>query len=239
MPGLCPAFLAFDAQKEIDVTRSRKDYGSLILGTTYGAAKFDSDYKYLRPYNILSIYGGGGDFVFVTVDNGAMIDERDANHGTFQLDYNGQEHLHIYMPSDSANSETSITVTSASYRGEQGTSMQFFDPKRSQEDHVIWGYTYTTQAPADGKTPCSVYVSANTEDYPQLKTIRVTVDGTAIIDTFFQNQADVPLAADGSMTANIINLASGTVKVELSYPDISSGATETFHVVFVDPPTPG
>lgn len=134
-----------------------------------------------------------------------------------------------------------LTVTAVDAKSGAGTGsasptfQKYWDANTLNRttQHFV-GYNYTTNAPPDNFTPCSVYVKV---DSPKWKTVHVAVGGKATIaNGGNQQSADMDLNADGTAAIMIVDQVAETVNVTLSLPHAPS--TEALHlqVTFRNPP---
>lgn len=226
-------FTSLDTQVETSWT----DIRELQVSVTNGAAHPSDDYPHLRPCNHGTIFGPPGWPVTASVTTGAVIAEATGKDPTtYQtiLDKDGLAHFRV-----SSQTESLITVvaSSATLAGASPVANMTFD-EYYDGSAGIEGYNYSTHAPSDGVTPCSicavVVASLKTDE------LTVTVDGGARIknaDPENPQTRDVPLNDDGSASVDITDTTAETVNVTM-FVRGQPGPPVKFSLQFVTFPPP-
>ncbi|ETS30993.1 hypothetical protein BB987_16140 [Photorhabdus temperata] len=209
---------------------------------TENAAKSDlTDYPNLNPKNIVTIYGLPGYKFYATTSIGAFIvdDNVDVDQITLTLDETGKGHFYVRSPFEHKNIENSEEFSAfvMIYPQEDinkviSFPLIFGNYRQSDEAIVFTAYNYTTGAPADGKTPCSIYLFIDRENNDDINQIRIKVNNNALIDGYNKDWADIPLKEDGSATVNVTSNTVGKVNVWLTAPDSDSGDKVSFVLSF-------
>lgn len=216
---------------------------------TENAAKSDlTNYPNLNPQNIVTIYGLPGNKFYATTSIGAFIadDNVDVDQITLTLDEAGKGNFYVRSPFEHKNIENSeeFSAVLMIYPQEDinkviSFPLIFGNYRQSDEAIVFTAYNYTTGAPADGKTPCSIYLFIDREHNGDINQIRVRVNNNALIDGYNKDWADIPLKEDGSATVNVTSNTVGKVNVWLTAPDSDSGDKVNFVLSFRPIPTGG
>lgn len=200
---------------------------SMIIST--GAANTDYDAIHLYPYNQGVVKGPAGATVILLIVGNAVFDESGTSSYQPVLNQSGESSFKLRSAVQS-NSEISAEVAS-----NPGVSVQQFvrfDAYTKGNGNIQY-LNYSTGAPANGVTPCSVYLkTAKTSGLrAEITQVRVTVSGSAVIDGYSAQSADILLNSDKSAEIDIINTVAETVNVELSLPE-SSGSINRLSLVF-------
>lgn len=219
-------------------------------------AAYYADDNSLYPCCWVNVYGPPGDTVSCTRSDGGKLTvppkgQPYVGYGTEYDTYTprlNQDGVAWFVvratcpPSSNNASElfnltvTAVDITSGAGAGSASPTFQkYWDANTYNRttQHFV-GYNYTTNAPPDNFTPCSVYVKV---DSPKWKTVHVVVDGSAtIVDGDNPQSTDAYLNADGTAAIMIIDQVAETVHVTLSLPHAPS--TEALHlpVTFYKPP---
>ncbi|CAQ84625.1 MULTISPECIES: hypothetical protein [Photorhabdus] len=200
---------------------------------TENAAKSDlTNYPNLNPKNIVTIYGLPGHKFYATTSIGASIVDGniDVDQITLTLDETGKGHFYVRSPFEHKNIENSEEFSAVLMISPQedinkiiSFPLIFGNYRQSDEAIVFTAYNYTTGAPADGKTPCSIYLFIDRKNNDDINQIRIRVNNNALIDCYNKDWADIPLKEDGSATVNVTSNTVGKVNVWLTAPDSDSG----------------
>ena len=229
---------------------------SITVVTTALAAYYADD-NALNPCCWVNVYGPPGDTVNCSCSAGGTLivppqgypyEGDGTEYDTYPATLN--EHGVAWFvvratcppPSNNASELLNITVTAVDVSGGGGTGsasptfQKYSDANTLNRttQHFV-GYNYTTNAPADNFSPCSVYVKV---DSLKWKTVKAVVDGSAtIFGSDGQQSADVDLNADGTAAFVIIDQVAETVNVTLSLPHApSTDALGPLPVTFCKPP---
>ncbi len=206
----------------------------MIIST--GAANTDYEAIHLNPFNHGVVKGPPGSTVILSVVGDAVFDE--SGTGTYQFILN-------------ESAESSFKVRSAEQGNDIISAEIMCNPSVTVHQVVRFGpyfkgigniqyLNYSTNAPANGITPCSIYLKTAELSGPgaTITRVRVSVSGNAIIDGYHSNSADILLNSDKSAEIDIINSVSETVDVELSLPE-SSGSINRLYLTFRSFPNNG
>lgn len=200
---------------------------SMIIST--GAANTDDDSIHLHPYNQGMVKGPAGATVILSVMGDAIFDE--SGTGTYQpvLNESGESSFKLRSALQS-NSE--ISAEAASNPGVSAQQLVRFGAYRRGNGNIQY-LNYSTGAPANGITPCSVYLKTAQSSglRAEITRVRVTVSGSAVIDGYSGQSADIQLNSDCSAEIDIVNTVAETLSVELSLPE-SSGSINRISLVF-------
>lgn len=205
------------------------DGSNLKIMISTGAANTDYDAIHLYPFNQGVVKGPIGATVILSAVGEAVFDE--SGTGTYQSVLNESGEVNFKLRSTTqGNSE--ISAEAMSSPGVSVSQLVRFGPYVKGNGNINY-LNYSTGAPANGITPCSVYLKmAQSSDFRvEITYVRVSVNGTATIDGYSGQSADILLNADKSVEIDIINSVAETVNVELSLPE-SSGSINRFSLLF-------
>lgn len=210
----------------LDLSGSSSDFGMVI---STGAANTDYNAIHVYPFNQGIVKGPAGSTVVLSVVGDAVFDESGA--ATYQtiLNQNGQSSFKLRS---SVQSNVLIYAESSINPGASVQQLVHFGPYTKGNGNIQY-YNYSTGAPANGLIPCSVYLKTAQSSAlgAEISKVRVTVSGSAIIDGYSSNTADILLNSDNSAEIDIINSVAETVDVELSLPE-SSGSINRLSLMF-------
>ncbi|MFM0229469.1 hypothetical protein [Paraburkholderia sediminicola] len=225
-------------------SRSAADAGAvtvpLQLTTTQNAAYTSSDLPDMSPCNWATVYGPEGHTADCSVGSGGEIWSPDGktSYGTgpysptLEFDPDVKHGLARFRitakDSTFAAAEKLLAVTvfaqdrqdpSNQAPAGSATFQEFYD---GGDTHFV-GYNYTSGAPNDGVTPCSVYMQVDPEvdGKDRITYVLVTVDGHATIknaDPQYPQWRKVPLSSDGCATVDILDKTVEVVNVTLGLP---------------------
>ncbi|MFP1852154.1 hypothetical protein [Lonsdalea quercina] len=200
---------------------------SMIIST--GAVNTDYNAVHLYPYNQGVVKGQAGSTVVLSAVGNAVFNESGSS---------------TYQPILNQNGESSFKLRSSVQNNVEVTAEALNNPGVSVRQVVRFGsYTqgngniqylnYSTGAPANGITPCSIYLKTAQSSglRTEITQVRVSVTGSATIDGYFTNTADILLNSDKSCEIDIINSIAENVDVVLSLPE-SSGSINRLTVAF-------
>ncbi|WP_277973316.1 hypothetical protein [Pantoea agglomerans] len=200
---------------------------SMIIST--GAANTDYDAIHLYPFNQGVIKGPAGETVILSAVGDAVFDESGA--GTYQpvLNESGESSFKLRS---AVQSNSEISAEAMSNPGVSVQQIVRFDAYTKGNGNIQY-LNYSTGAPANGVTPCSVYLKTARSSglRAEITRVRVTVSGSAVIDGYSGQSADILLNSDNSAEIDIINSVAEIVSVELSLPE-SSGSINRLSLVF-------
>lgn len=200
---------------------------SMIIST--GAVNTDYDAIHLYPFNQGSIRGPAGATVILSVVGKAVFDE--SGTGTYQpvLNESGQSSFKLRS---AVQGNAEVSAEAASNPGSSIQQIVRFGAYTKGNGNIQY-LNYSTGAPANGLTPCSVYLKTAQSSglRAEITRVRVTVSGSAVIDGYSGQSADILLNSDKSAEIDIINSVAETVNVELSLPE-SSGSINRLSLVF-------
>lgn len=207
-------------QQVIDKLRS--------IATKFAGSR-DSKYPHLKPSNSVKIYGAADMDLKASVYPNATID------GTpsagipmdFSLDDIGVKVIRVYT--SSATSEKADTTLTVSPRtpGEALPTPLHFNPYRSGQAGIAF-YSYSTNAPSDGSTPCAIYLGLNSA----YKSVDVSVDGATGLINGWATATTVPVHSDGTATIHIVSTSEGSVFVKLAATGVSGGDNLNVELTF-------
>lgn len=221
---------------------------------TQNAAPVDSvNLKDLRPMNTVIIYGIPGDNITVDTTSSSYIYQKGIDNlqsTSLQLDTEGIGRVFIYSPAISDPDKNQKDFASfAVVRADSDDNLitvplVFGGYSESAQASVFVAYNFTTRAPADGETACSVYLMADpgtlAPDSNGQKYIRIKVDHGAFIvghEEHHGQWADIPLSDDtGCATIHVTNTTVGKVNVTLTAPDSWTNDEARFAIHFLSIP---
>lgn len=215
---------------------------------TQNAAPSDiTNYPNLNPSNIVTVYGTPGIPLIASVSgNVYFLDD----HGTkgsssipFSCDEDGEASFRIQAPLSSMiemNFDLSASLTISSLDGSSPIltyPLIFLGYMESTLAIEFIAYNYTTGAPGDNKTPCSIYLLVDRERNG-VDHVTITVDvpvqivGRKTTCVGKKNYADIPLLSDGSATIDLVCAKKNTYHVQLTAT--SDGDNVDFDISFLD-----
>lgn len=205
------------------------DIDWVTINATQGAPVRNSvSLPYLNPSNTVSVFGRPGLSVTASVTENATINGTVITSTVVTLDVNGMGSFEVYMNQDNYKT-TTVSIYSPFATEPLVTTEMVFSRYRIGAGGLD-GYGFTTGAPTDGKTPCSVYMFAEVG----ARSIAVSVTGSALINGWTQS-LNIPVHQDGTATLNIVNQYAETVRVTLCVPGRSADPL-IFDIVFVSFP---
>lgn len=190
-----------------------EDLESLRCYLTTNAAIYSSSTQYLRPRNQGVIVGQPGITVNLVCGPGPLFYETETDAMSITLDENGIGFFSIYSY---VTGSTNVDIYQTNIPDNRiATSTQFSD--YTLGNGAFLAYNYTTSAPANLLTPCSIYVMINKALYPGITSVRIEVDSQAQIVGYPDTQmADVLVGGDGDAEINIISSVAGIVNATLT-----------------------
>lgn len=200
---------------------------SMLIST--GAANTDYDAIHLYPFNQGVLRGPAGATIILSAVGDAVFNESGTSTYRPVLNESGESSFKLRSAVQS-NSEISAEVMS-----NPGVSVQQlirFGAYVKGNGNIQY-INYSTGAPSNGLTPCSVYLKATQSSgaRAEMTRVRVVVSGSAVIDGYSGQSADILLNTDKSAEIDVINSVAEIVNVELSLPE-SSGSINRFTLVF-------
>lgn len=211
----------------LDLNDSSKEL-SMMIST--GAANMDYDAIHLYPFNQGAVTGLPGEAIILSSVGGAIFDESSTD--TYQLLLNELGEGSFKLRS-AVQGNMVISAEAASNPGVTVQQLVRFGPYFKGNGNIQY-LNYSTGALANGIIPCSVYLKTAQSSglYAEITMVRVRVlNGSAIIDGYSSQVADIILNSDKSAEIEIVNGVAETVNVELSLPE-SSGSINRFSLVF-------
>ncbi|MGV3346926.1 hypothetical protein ACGVWS_14720 [Enterobacteriaceae bacterium LUAb1] len=220
--------------------------------STQKAAKTDLNaVPNLKPFNIITVYGvPGKSFMASTAGNIFIHDGNVPNRREkhYQIGSDNSAQFSVYY-----TGTQSSTLTAENYTDivsiipdepdeiyQQTVNVTFGNYYQSDAAEVFTAYNYTTDAPADGVTHCSVYLQTDASllnIHNGMKSIRVNVNNGAVIDGYDEHAtyADIPVRDDGTTVINITSTTPGQVIVKLNAPYSQAPDDSThFTISFID-----
>ncbi|WP_387489941.1 hypothetical protein [Photorhabdus sp. RM96S] len=214
---------------------------SSVIITENAAMSDLTDYPNLNPQNIVTLYGLPGHKFYATTSIGAFIvdDNINLDQIILTLDETGKGHFYVRSPFEHKNIKNSeefsafvVIAPQEDINKVMSFPLTFGNYRQSDEAIVFTAYNYTTGAPADGNTPCSIYLFIDRKNNDDINQIRIKVNNNALIDGYNKDWADIPLKEDGSATVNVVSNTVGKVNVWLTAPDSDSGDRVNFVLSF-------
>lgn len=220
-----------------------------VIATSNAAPLDLKDLPNLKPENIITVYGTPGGSFVASVTAEAKIEKSGIlrDQATFDITDSGEACFTVCSPLTSkkisANDISAILTFELGKDGEYGppdniplVPVVFLNYQESEQAIEFIAYNYTTGAPADGKTPCTVYLMVDRKPNDVSK-VRIHVDNGAVINGYYHDTADVTLDSDGSATIEITNNNEGKTSVTLtSAPFASDNDRVNFDIFFKKQP---
>lgn len=216
-----------------------------IIATSNAAPLDLKNLPNLKPANIVTVYGTPGSSFVASVTAEAQIvkDGISLSQQTFDIADSGEISFTVCLPLAAkkifSNNISAILSFELGKQGEYGPPdnisplpLVFLNYQESEKAIEFIAYNYTTGAPADGKTPCTVYLMVDRKPN-NVCMVRIHVDNGAMIKGYYNGTADIPLGADGSATVEISNVNDGKTSVILtSAPFASDNDKVNFDIFF-------
>lgn len=194
----------------------------------------------LQPCCWVNVYGPPGDTMVCNVSENATLlvpppqsyDGDGASYGTGPynaiLDVNGMASFIVraQFPSPSINARSNLLLVTASARDPRGgpplfgypTFQPYTDanPQNLKTEHFV-AYNYTTGAPADGLTPCCIYVKADSAKWGVVQIDIVTKNSLAKV-VGATREGWVNLQSDGSAVIVLTDIKAEIVQFTIGLP---------------------
>lgn len=197
---------------------------------TTGAAIYDPSAIDVSPFNQGVLKGKPGVAITLSlVGEGAVFEASGTATHTVILDEYGQNTFKIRASRTGGYIVNAYEIEHPNVTISRTTDFGPYEVGNGKINYI----NNTTGAPADGITPCSFYLKTAASLRDIITVVRVNVSGSAIIDGYGTNKADITLHSDHSAEINIINTRSGEVDVELSLPE-SSGSINRKEISFIN-----
>ncbi|HDL6968304.1 TPA: hypothetical protein PXM11_003775 [Yersinia enterocolitica] len=220
-------------EKRVTLLQSIPESLSLVT-TTNAPPQSKITNPYINPCNRVAIFGQPYQDIMASVTLGATISETSSDYYLLRLNSLGQlsdtDKKTFSVYSEKAGNITVVIFPVLQPDKMITSNMSFLPYKIGTGDISLYGYT--TGAPNDGKTPCSVYFIANRG----VNFIYVSVDKHALINGISQ-QIAVPLKPDGTAEIDITNLYAEKVSISCSAQQNFINAN-VFYVDFINQPSP-
>lgn len=207
----------------------------LQLCVSTGAAVTDYEAIHVHPYNQGVVSGPPGTTVVLQMSGKALFNETMST--TYETNLN-EEGLAYFKAMATKNGLVEISSYKKRNPGDNsGLVSCYFSNYVTGNDKIPY-VNYTTRAPANGKTPCSLYIKTATLPAmitgQELSVIRVNVSGSAeIVGYPGCRTADIHLHTDKSAEIDIINIVAEEVVVTISLPE-SSGSVIRRELSFIE-----
>jgi hypothetical protein len=202
----------------------------LDMHLTMGAAVYDPDTIKVDPINRGVLKGKPGVSVTLALENigTSFVETNDTVYQTI-LSEDGRAYFGV-------RSTTIGSINVTAYESDHADIMvdkqTIFSPYAAGIGNILF-INHTTSAPADGETPCSIYLKTAGSSREEITMVSVTVGGNAIIDGYNSQTAEILLNSDKSAEIDIINTFPEDISVELSLPE-SSGSINRINMTFID-----
>jgi hypothetical protein len=202
-----------------NVVTSWSDIAALQLTSTVGAPKASVQPTDLYPCNSGAVFGEPGLPVTVSVSRGQIV-EADSGDPTVyrtQLDENGLASFSV-----TASNDRVVVISAFSKNGGAPLASATFFDYQQVNTAGIKQYAYTTSAPSDGVSTCTVYLQVmdafNSPDQTVTATITDAASGAQIVgtDPNSPHTAQIYLNDDGSAFVQIVDTRVEKVHVTLS-----------------------
>jgi hypothetical protein len=202
-----------------NVVISWSDISTLQVTSTWGAPIATVEPTDLYPCNTGTVFGEPGLGVTVSVSSGQIVeaDPGDPTIYTTQFDENGLANFSVMSNGDRVIVISALAQGSSAMRA----NATFFD-YQVVNTAGIKQYAYTTSAPSDGVSACTIYFQVMDAFNDPNQTVTVTITDAASsaqivgADSNSLHTSQVYLNDDGSAYAQIIDTCAETVHVTLS-----------------------
>jgi hypothetical protein len=202
-----------------NVVISWSDISTLQVTSTWGAPIATVEPTDLYPCNTGTVFGEPGLAVTVSVSSGQIVeaDPGDPTIYTTQFDENGLANFSVMSNGDREIVISALAQGSSAMRA----NATFFD-YQVVNTAGIKQYAYTTSAPSDGVSACTIYFQVMDAFNDPNQTVTVTITDAASsaqivgADSNSLHTSQVYLNDDGSAYAQIVDTCAETVHVTLS-----------------------
>jgi hypothetical protein len=202
-----------------NVVISWSDISTLQVTSTWGAPIATVEPTDLYPCNTGTVFGEPGLGVTVSVSSGQIVeaDPGDPTIYTTQFDENGLANFSVMSNGDRVIVISALAQGSSAMRA----NATFFD-YQVVNTAGIKQYAYTTSAPSDGVSACTIYFQVMDAFNDPNQTVTVTITDAASsaqivgADSNSLHTSQVYLNDDGSAYAQIVDTCAETVHVTLS-----------------------
>lgn len=222
--------MAYSKQGKVVVSMNKQPNNLSIYMST-GAPSHDTSLS-LLPKNQGIIKGKPGMIIDVGCDSPAKFENGSQNIRLY-LDEQGTADLSI---SCDIQEGISINAYNEDDPIQQATAEVIFRPYR-QAGGEFRAIANTSGAPANGHTPCSVYIVTNANTRKPLRNeitaLEARVNGDAVFLANGKNSIEVILSSDKSATLDIINTKAELVDVVISIKE-NAGSIENVKLAFVN-----
>ncbi|WP_052130869.1 hypothetical protein [Erwinia typographi] len=197
------------------------------ITVTKGSSNTDYSAIHVYPFNYGLVKGKAGKDITITTSNEVLFSPEGISTITGRIDDNGLLYFKLYS---SYQGEFDVVAYETNSVNVEVRGWTNFSPyyRGNGNIHAI---NYSTGAPCDGITPCSIYLKATPGNNISLVRVRI-LNGSAMIVGYGGQIADILLNDDFSAEVNIVNSSSEVVNIELSLPE-SSGSVNYIKQVFV------
>lgn len=226
------SLIGISKKAQVKIIGDHKE-GKLKIYSSTDAANIDTESISVNPYNHGIIVGKPGETVTLSVTQGAEFYESGANIYDVTLNRDGMSNFKL-----SANRQGLFYIAARDKNNPEiiaGQCAVNFKPYY-YENELIPYVNYSTGAPADGITPCTIYLMttdvAKFSNNTKINVVRVSVDGNAKIVGYNGQSADISLHADQSTEIYIVSNSPGSITVTITLPQ-STGTPVRLPLSFV------
>lgn len=213
----------------------------LQVNATQGAAVTDLNSLPLQPCNWVSVYGEPGQHIIANVDTPLNIPEADnSSYYDFHLNEQGYANFRVVCTHHAEARAAYILYLYDDDNPQNHVERPLTFAPYFVGNGAITAYNYTVGAPANGLTPCSIYVVVDMSAHSSVNSISVRVDQNAVIANSpdpSQKIFNVPLDSDGCATINITNKFSEEVFTSLTLSQSPDGEHISFKLPFITFPS--
>lgn len=220
-----------------DVDLSGGNVSDLKMCVSTGAVNTDYTSIHVYPFNQGVIKGPAGANVALSLTGAsAVFAESGTANSTVTLNIDGIARFGIWSELQGGVSVNAYEINHPDLTAQQTIT---FGPYTKGQGNIQY-LNHSTGAPADGLTPCSVYLKTAPSSGGKLNAaitlVRVRITSAsgsaAIVGYEGSSMADILLNSDQSAEIDIVSSAAESVSVELSLPE-SSGSVNRLNIAFV------
>lgn len=226
------SLIGISKKAQIKITEERLKNKLKIYSST-GAVNIDKESILVTPYNHGILIGNPGAQVSLSVTTGAEFYESGASTHNVILNNDGVSNFKISAKRQGSYVISAFDILHPEIKAELYTIN--FKPYYYENELVPY-LNYSTGAPADGFTPCTIYLkTAKFSKFlknEEINIVRVTIDGDANIVGYASKSADISLHTDQSAEIYIVSRSPGIKNVTITIPQ-STGTPVRFPLSFV------
>lgn len=242
---------SYSLEESIMLSNSKENNDKITLFSTTGAPVFNYESVRVRPYNMGFVKAPPGSSIAAYCSSPAVFMESESTEYKFIVGLSGTTSFHIKSPQTGL---INLALVDNDNQMPQVNGITAFSSYQIGNGKIK-AFAYTSGARADGISPCSVYVIVEKESDSEIDTntpnslrdnyqqddspyrpitmLRATVTGSATIQGYGAQSADIFLNSDNSVEIGVVNNVAESVSVILTLPE-SAGSVQMLTLNFRD-----